>query len=268
MNEQARQVRSGLGLGEYVEALRREGQALAAVLDRGEFDRPVPTCPDWTVRDVAQHLGRVHRWAAGHVRDARPVAMTADESEQAWGAMPDDAALVAWYRGGHEQIVTALEQAPADLVCWSFLPAPSPVMFWARRQAHETAIHRADVEAAHGPISVCPASFAVDGIDELLLAFFNRPRSRLRHDGPLTLSVVASDVDASWTVHIGTEGTRAERDPTGSISELGPASARLHGPASLLYCGLWNRVSWDELTLTGHPTVAEVWREWATVRWA
>lgn len=36
--------------------------------------------------------------------------------------------------------------------CWTFLDAPSPLAFWARRQAHETAIHRADAQlAADGP---------------------------------------------------------------------------------------------------------------------
>ena len=43
-----------------------------------------------------------------------------------------------------------LRSAPADLDCFTFLPAESARHFWARRQAHETAIHRVDAENAAG----------------------------------------------------------------------------------------------------------------------
>jgi len=46
-----------------------------------------------------------------------------------------------------------LASAPPDLDCLTFLAAPSPLAMWARRQAHETAIHRVDAEspAARSP---------------------------------------------------------------------------------------------------------------------
>ena len=36
---------------------------LARIID-GDLERPVPTCPGWTFRQLATHLGRGHRWAA------------------------------------------------------------------------------------------------------------------------------------------------------------------------------------------------------------
>ncbi len=33
-------------------------------------DAPVPSCPDWAVRDLVRHTGGVHRWATGVVADA------------------------------------------------------------------------------------------------------------------------------------------------------------------------------------------------------
>ena len=43
---------------------------------------------------------------------------------------------------------------PTTCECWTFLPAPSPRAMWARRQAHETAIHRVDAQLAAGlPVS-------------------------------------------------------------------------------------------------------------------
>ena len=42
---------------------------------------------------------------------------------------------------------------------------------WARRQAHETAIHRYDAESASGDVNGFDLDFAVDGIDEILVGF-------------------------------------------------------------------------------------------------
>jgi uncharacterized protein (TIGR03083 family) len=222
---------------DHIAALRIEGNLFTSVLRRADLDAVVPTCPEWTVRELARHTGRVHRWAASYARDARPDMMTADEEEHAWGAMPEDAALVDWFRDGHARLVDALATAPRDLACWSFLPAPSPLAFWARRQAHETTIHRVDAELAGPGPSAVPLEFAVDGLDELLLCFFSRRRNRLRFDDPKTLVIVATDAGASWLVRIGPEGASAQRRD-GSPPN---ADATVAGPASALYLGLWNR---------------------------
>lgn len=42
------------------------------------------------------------------------------------------------------------------------VPATSPRAFWARRQAHETAIHRADAESALATVPEWNAAFAAD----------------------------------------------------------------------------------------------------------
>ncbi len=248
-------------VAEHIEALRREGGLLADAAGRAGPDAPVPTCPDWTVRDLVGHTGRVHRWAAYYVREARPTMLGDDEEGPAFGEVPDDAALLDWYRECHAALVEALEKAPADLNCWQFLAAPSPLAFWARRQAHETAIHRADADSATGPILGYPAGFAADGIDELLCAFMTRSGGRLRSQTPRTLHVRATDADADWTVHIGPEAVRTERAG-------GAADCRLAAPASEVYLALWNRRGIDDLDVTGDRTVLDLWRSKATVRWS
>jgi uncharacterized protein (TIGR03083 family) len=96
----------------------------------------VPTCPDWTVRDLARHIGGVHRWAANYVRGRREyVEETLDEVVGTW---PDDVELVGWFREGHAALVEALRVAPDDLACFTFLPAPSPRAMWAFRAARTT----------------------------------------------------------------------------------------------------------------------------------
>ena len=42
---------------EHLEAVEREAGALAVALAAGPIDARVPTCPDWTVADLADHVG-------------------------------------------------------------------------------------------------------------------------------------------------------------------------------------------------------------------
>ena len=44
--------------------LLRACTAELALIINGDLERPVPTCPGWTLRQLATHLGRGHRWAA------------------------------------------------------------------------------------------------------------------------------------------------------------------------------------------------------------
>ena len=49
---------------------------LARIIE-GDLERPVPTCPGWTFRQLATHVGRGHRWAAQIVatRATTPIPM-------------------------------------------------------------------------------------------------------------------------------------------------------------------------------------------------
>lgn len=156
-----------------------------------------------------------------------------------------------------------LSAAPPDLRCWHFLPAPSPLAFWARRQAHETAVHRVDAESARGRALEeiardIAAGFAADGIDELLRGFHARPKSRVRTDGPRTLRVRATDTaDATWTVRLSAEPPVTERN------DEGDADCEVSGPAALLYLSLWNRLPLP--AVTGDAALATLWREKSAV---
>jgi len=248
-----------LPFAEYLAAIRREGDRFAAAVAAGDLDATVPTCPEWTLRELAHHLGRTHIWAAVHVEQARDTPLSKDEEQVVWGAMPSDAEVVAWYRGTRDRLVAALEAAPPDLACWTFLPnSPPPRAFWARRQAHELTIHRVDAQYVAGPVEPVSVEFALDGIDELLVGFYGRPRSRLRSDPPCTLSVRVDE--ASWLVHIGLEGARAEHSEA-------PGDCTVRGGASEVYYALWNRRPLAALHVDGDPAVLDVWTGKAHVRW-
>jgi uncharacterized protein (TIGR03083 family) len=256
-----------------VAELRTQGRLLADAATRAELTDQVPSCPGWAVRDLLLHVGGVHRWAATVVREARAEPISLDQPYDIVEHLPTDEELLDWFRTGHADLVRVLDAAPADLGCWAFLPAPSPLAFWARRQAHETAVHRVDADGATAsdtpaPAAVTPvaADFAADGIDELLTCFVSGRSRRLRAKVERTLHVHATDVDAHWLVRIGPDKPQAART-TGST----PADDTVAGAASELYLALWNRRPWDALTVTGGASAADLAQLWSAgvhVRWS
>ncbi|MCM2390731.1 maleylpyruvate isomerase family mycothiol-dependent enzyme [Streptomyces albipurpureus] len=240
---------------ELITSLVEDGRSLATAASTAGLEAAVPTCPGWQVRDVLRHTGEVHRWATAFLVEKHTEYHPA-VSETAL----DGAELVAWFREGHEALVDALVRAPDELRCWTFLPAPSPLSFWARRQAHETAIHRVDAESALGGApSPLPPVFAADGIDELLTGFHARPKSRVRSEVPLTLRVRTTDTEDVWTVHITTDTPHTVRDGDG------PVDCELIGTAQQLYLTLWNRLPLSTVTIDGDQGPALLWQERSAV---
>ncbi|MGQ4383986.1 maleylpyruvate isomerase family mycothiol-dependent enzyme [Streptomyces sp. SAS_270] len=243
---------------EFVATLDREGRLLAEAAERAGTDAKVATCPGWQVRDLVRHTGMVHRWATAFVAEGHT-------SYHPDGGLPDldGAELLAWFREGHRRLVDTLATAPADVECWSFLPAPSPLAFWARRQAHETTVHRVDAESAlaEAPTAIA-TDFALDGIDELLNGFHARARSGVRTQEPRVLRVRASDApsDAVWTVRLSQDAPVTTRDAAGE------AHCELSGPAARLYLSLWNRLPFP--ALAGDATLAALWREKSGITWS
>ena len=245
----------------HLAALRREGALFAAVAGRTDFAAAVPSCPEWCMRDLVRHLSGVHRWATMCVERRLGEPPSLAEEEACFSGPPSDAGLIEWFRAGHAALVQALESAPADLACWSFLPAPSPLAFWARRQAHETAIHRADLECASGTITPFPPDFAADGIDKLLLGFASRPGGRLRSDTLQTLSLRATDVGRAWLVCILPDAVEVRL-------QTSAADCMVHAVASDLHLLLWNRRPYRGLEVQGDTALLDLWRETVRIRWS
>ncbi|MEV7781294.1 maleylpyruvate isomerase family mycothiol-dependent enzyme [Kitasatospora sp. NPDC088351] len=257
-------------ISEHIDALRREGGLLADAADRTDLAAPVPTCPDWRLRDLVLHTGQVHRWATAYLVHGHRAPLDADGAAAAWGPEPSDAALVDWFRAGHTALVEALAAAPADLDCWSFLPTPGPLAFWARRQAHETAVHRFDADAAAGePGPPVATDLALDGIDELLCGLMSRGRARVRSEHPRTVLVRATDGPGSWRLTISQEPLSVRRlGDAGPADGGGPADLTLSGPARELYLLLWSRLPAERVDRSGDRSLLDLWRETAAVRWS
>jgi uncharacterized protein (TIGR03083 family) len=234
----------------FIEIIDREGRLLAAAAEAAGSAAEVPHCPGWRLPDLVKHTGAVHRWATSFVAEGHTAPRPISEAPDL-----DGTALTDWFREGHGRLVDTLTAAAPDTDCWHFLPAPTPLAFWARRQAHETTVHRFDAESAAGAtLSVPDPEFAADGIDELLCGMHARPKSRVRAEKPRVLRVRATDVaGAVWTVRLSPE------PPVTARGDTGDAECEIAGPAGPLYFALWNRQPLPEVT--GDASLAELWRE-------
>jgi uncharacterized protein (TIGR03083 family) len=254
-------------IAEHIDSIERDGAQLGDAAAAAGLTATVPACPGWQVRDLVRHQAYVHSWAARHVKEQLPeLSDDTDEAAILRGG-PPDAELIAAYRAGHADLVRTLREADPDVVCATFMRAPSPLAFWARRQAHETAIHRFDAQAAAaaaapGPAAAFEPAFAADGIDELIMGFAPRRRYRARGGGERSLAVLAADTGASWQVRLADGATEVQRG-------AGAADCVLGGPASGLYAFLWNRCDTGPagIAVGGDPAVLETWRGNVRVCW-
>jgi uncharacterized protein (TIGR03083 family) len=247
----------------HIEAIRHEGELMARATAQTDPDAYVPTCPEWAARDLVRHMGGVHRWATGYVADRRTNVWDVDLDEVV-GTWPEDAALAGWLREGCSTLADALAAAPDDLECWTFLPAPSPRAMWARRQAHETAVHRVDAQLAAGiPVTPCAPTFAADGIDELLVLFLPRHGPTLGAGPARTVAVRCTDVDNSWLVRMDADGVVTTPTTNG---DGGDAACTLGGTAGDLYLALWNRTGGDGLTVAGDRAMLDRFSEATRIR--
>ncbi len=190
-----------------IEVVRAEADLLVGEVGNVFVSDPVPTCPGWSVRDLVEHTGGVHRWATAVVKGGLTQDLPDADQELLFRAPDEPDELLAWLTRGARELVQALQAAPADLRTFVFLKsAPPPRQFWARRQAHETTIHRVDALAAR--LGRLPSTHeadisrevAIDGLDELLVGFVQRRSSKLRHTEPYRVTIAPTDVDIAWTV--------------------------------------------------------------------
>ncbi len=237
----------------WIASIARETDALARAAGIAGFDAPVSTCPGWQVRDLVWHTGSIHRWARVHVAQRLQDRMPKEQRDALLANHPDDERLLEWLAEGKVSLCAVLASAPPDLSCWTFLAAPSPLEFWARRQAHETEIHRADAElAAKSEAISFDSATAADGIEEMLFGFAAR-RHQLDLDSNSRIALLPRDRPGGWLVELGPDGVVARR-------ELGPYDCQVKGTTSDLYLLVWNRPPSTPLEIDGDPSALESWR--------
>lgn len=233
----------------YLDHVRAGARQLAAAVADGPIDAPIAACPDWDVGDLARHVGNVHRWAAVAMRERR--APTRDDLA---GHPPFDRDRAAeWYRACADDMLEALTAIDLAAPTWHPFPTEQVGSFWPRRQAHEIAVHRWDIEHAIGRAPTIDAGLASDGIDEYFEAIVPRlvANGTSLPDG--SFHVHCTDVDGEWLVW-------TEDGEYRMIRAHQKGDAALRGPAAQLLLRLWNRPGPDdELSPVGDEAVADAW---------
>jgi len=232
----------------YVEHLLADAGRIGDVIAGGDLTAPVAACPGWDVRRLIVHLGVIHRWAQHCVLNAAPPERT-DELE------PGDRDLGEWFAEGAAAIASTLRDADPEAPTWHPFTVARVAGVWPRRQAHETAVHRWDVQAAIGLAEPIEPEMASDGIDEYFEVAVPRLFEREQIEVPAgSFHVHCTDVDGEWLVW-NEDGTyRMKR-----AHEKGDAALR--GPAEAILLRLWGRESAraDELSPVGDDAVLAAW---------
>ncbi|MGD0945609.1 MAG: maleylpyruvate isomerase family mycothiol-dependent enzyme [Acidimicrobiales bacterium] len=237
---------------EHCDLLEGEVERFAALVETAPLSMSVPSCPEWTVGDLALHLGTVHRWAEHLVRVRAPRRIPSSEMGLDSGPVDGE-----WVRRGGTALLRTLRAADPAASMWAW-GSDQHVRFWSRRQLHETLVHRFDLELAGGGSPAAPAHLAADTIDEFLgnlatAEYFSPKVARLRGNGERIL-FRTTDTAHSWTV-----GLHPDRFDVG-IGERS-ATATLSGSAATLSLVLYRRLALaaSGLDVAGRRDLVDFW---------
>jgi uncharacterized protein (TIGR03083 family) len=227
----------------FVDQLTEQAAAMRAAAVAAGPDASVPTCPEWTVRRLVRHMAKLHNWAG------RSLGTPPDGERPSPDSPPADwDELLSWWDKELTGFVDLLRSREPAAPAWTFATGPRVAAFWARRQAHETAIHRLDAEhAAAGsaeadavPALVFDSEFAADGIDEVLHVGIAPVWARERPAARGTVLLHAADAGRAWLVRL--QPGEIEIGPAADQPAL-DADASIVGTADAVYRAAWGRPS-------------------------
>ena len=230
------------------------GRFLVAISsDAAALSTPLPTCPGWDVAQLVKHLGLIYSQVALAVSGRRTDAPDRGQIP----SVADGDARLGWFAEQRAGVLAALEATDDDTPVWNWTKdSPGPTSFWSRRLAHETLIHRVDIELAQGfePAHSYP-EVASDTVTEFFELFYPQFESKLLSAGPGdSMHLHATDVaGAEWTVD-------PRRDDSPVTNEHTRAGVALRGTAFELACWTWGRLATERLEVLGDQQIADRFR--------
>ncbi len=179
----------------------------------------------------------------------------------------DPSGQAGWLLAGARRLTDAIRAAGTEPV-WAF-GTLAPATFWARRQAHETMVHRADAELAAGRPVVLDPALAADAIDEWLTIMagprYGRPDARATALPPgASLHVIAIAPDqggtgsGEWLIRHAGDGVRVLDTPEPETS--GP-DLTVSGPPDQVLLVLLRRLRQEtaDITAAGDASLLTAW---------
>ncbi|MCG5435838.1 maleylpyruvate isomerase family mycothiol-dependent enzyme [Micromonospora foliorum] len=231
-----------------------------AVAAAPSLDVRVPTCPEWTLYDLVQHLGEGRRkWAA--IVAAGPA--DAPPAISAPVAPREHEALLAWFAASTEELLAALRKAGPDRGCWTWWgdsQSPQTAGAVARHQLQQVAVHTYDAQVAVGAPQPLPGEVALDGVDEFVTTCV-ATTSAWPHQ-PAVIDYHATE-GRSWRLWFSADGARTARISAPADVE-GPEVAYVsaRGTANELVMFFYGRITMDSLQLDGDRRVLDQLIAW------
>ncbi len=243
----------------YLEHIRADATRLSDAAGRG-LDVGVPCCGGWTVRTVVEHVGDIYREKAAIVDEG-----WTERQDRRFGTTGEP--IIEWFDEAAARLLDVLsDHGPTETV-WTWFDPDQTVGFWYRRLAHETLIHRVDVEQAHGVSSIMDESLAADGVDEVLTVYVS--------GAPAWGNIALEDRSArlevpgrSWSVRLGrfsgtspaTGNNYMDLPALELVAGEASSHVEISGTAGDMDRWLWGRGNLDDLSVTGDRTIAEAVR--------
>ncbi|MEU8822192.1 maleylpyruvate isomerase family mycothiol-dependent enzyme [Streptomyces sp. NPDC048636] len=246
---------TALSLDRYAAEIVAQTEHLRQCARDADLNAPVPSCPEWTLGQLLRHVNGAHRWAEEAVR-SRSTEPVSDELVNDVPRLADEKngeALDARLADGAARLADTLRAAGPDLPVWT--PGPGGTsMFWARRMAHETALHRADAALTVGAEYTLDEELADDALDEWM-DFGTLPEA-YESEPPLlgpgrTLQFHATDTGAHRLVDL--TGTA----PVWRRTEEA-AAVTVHGPLTELLLLVYRRPA-PRTEVLGDTALLEQW---------
>jgi uncharacterized protein (TIGR03083 family) len=228
----------------YIDHVRSDASRMAASAE-GQLGADVPSCPGWTVRDAMEHTAEVYRHKIACMREkAFP---------QPWPPERDAEPTLDYFRRATDDLLTELTSRDSLEFAETWWWDERTVGFWGRRMAHESAIHRVDVELAIEDVSEIDGALAVDGVDEVLRRMLAGDWSDEPVTGHPGTVVRVETANAAW---------RIVMEPSAAVASVDrwpdmPVDATVTGEPAYLYLWLWCRGPSDRLAIAGDKAAVD-----------
>jgi uncharacterized protein (TIGR03083 family) len=238
----------------WLAGLRADAAAFrSAVASAESQDAGVPSCPDWNLADLMRHLGGSYGWVTGHV--ARGVVTRPEPPAPV--DVPAGPQLLTWFDERYTRLWSILDKIDPELPAWNWAPQAKKAVFWHRRMAHDTAVHRWDAQVTVGLTEPIEAKLAADGITEVFDTWLPAGRRRGPTDVQGVVGLHATDVAQFWYARLRGPGI-ALLDTDTLLDAAHPHErATATGSASDLLLALYGRVPFDVLQISGDPRLLE-----------
>lgn len=225
---------------EHLAHLAADGGRIAAIAASNP-DAAVPTCPGWTVADLAEHVRTTLLFLGEAARQNTSPDLSDVHS-------PDVADALG-------RTLATLSALDADEPRWTWVkPMGGDTAQWYfRRIAQEILVHRLDAELAIGDVTDVDPALAVDGIDEFNEVFVPLSSGIADTNGE-TLHLHATDTEGEWLLTMRPEGITAT---TGHAK----GDAAIRGTARDLLLMSWGRAPLGEIETFGDDEVVRRFRE-------